>query len=213
MLRGGEVLAELVGDSLVTHAQRLPAELARALDVAGLQVSDVELLAVTTGPGSFTGLRVGIATAQGLAMARGLRVVPVSTLEALAHASAGDAPIGAWVDAQRGEVFATLYEPDARTVRVAAVSARPERVLEAWRPATGERQVVFIGDGAVRYRESIAGALGSRARVEAAPPLAAIAGRIAAADPARAVLPHAVVPIYIRKPDVELARDRRSRQP
>ena len=71
----------------VTHGQRLPAELAHVLDQASVRIDDVEVIAVAAGPGSFTGLRVGIATMQGLAMAQGAAVVPVSALEALARAA------------------------------------------------------------------------------------------------------------------------------
>jgi len=78
------VLVESPGDPAHTHGQRLPGELMRLLDQAGVRIEDVDLFAVAAGPGSFTGLRVGIATVQGLAMARRRRVVAGSTLDALA---------------------------------------------------------------------------------------------------------------------------------
>jgi hypothetical protein len=67
------------------------------------------------------------------------------------------------------------------------------------------RSAVFIGDGAVRYRD-----IAAAARLIPPPPLAGVIGRIAAEDPARAVPPHAIIPIYIRRPDAELARARRA---
>ena len=118
--------------------------------------------------------------------------------------------IGAWMDAQRGEVYATLYAPDGRDVRVSAVAATPDAVLDGWARAVGAHHVVFIGDGAVRYAEVIEATLGERAGVTPPPPLAGVIGQIAGTDPGRAVVPHAVVPIYVRKSDAELARDRRS---
>lgn len=211
VLRGDVILAELVGDPLVKHGQRLPGDLKRVLDMAGEALRNVALYAVAVGPGSFTGLRVGIATMQGLAMASGARIVPVSTLEALALAGVNATRlVGAWMDAQRGEVYATLYAPDGQDVRMPAVPARPEVVLDAWAQAIGAHDVVFIGDGAVRYRDVIEATMGERASVMPPPPLAGLIGRIAAANPGRAVVPHAVVPIYVRKSDAELARDRRS---
>lgn len=211
MLRGEVVLAEITGDPSLTHGQRLPSDLMRVLDMAGVGLGDVALLAVAAGPGSFTGLRVGIATMQGLAMAAGIRIVSVSTLEALARVAANATRlIGAWMDAQRGEVYATLYAPDGRDVRVSAVSAKPDTVLEGWSRTVGPHEVVFIGDGAVRYADVIEATLGERAGVTPPPPLAGVIGQIAAADPGRAVVPHVVVPIYVRKSDAELARDRRS---
>lgn len=211
MLRGDTVLAELCGDAALPHGQRLPLDLARVLEQAGVQPSEVSLLAVAAGPGSYTGMRIGIATMQGLAMASGARIVPVSTLEALARGgTAGPESIGAWMDAQRGEVYAALYGPGGGRVRLAPIAASPAAVLSAWAETIGAGSVRFIGDGAVHYREAIESALGPRATILAAPPLAGLVGQIAAGHPDRAVLPHAVVPIYVRKPDVELARDRRS---
>ena len=213
MLDGADILCELVGDGAVTHGQRLPGELARALEHAKVAIEQIDLLAVVAGPGSFTGLRVGIASIQGLAFARDLKIVPVSSLEALARhvrrVTGGEAAAAPWMDAQRGEVFATLYDADLSRVLVPPSSASPPATLETVRDAIGSGQVVFAGDGAVRYAGIISQTLEARARVlHPAPPLAAEAGRIAAAHPELAVLPHAVVPIYVRRPDAELARDR-----
>jgi tRNA threonylcarbamoyladenosine biosynthesis protein TsaB len=206
------VLSELSGDPAITHGQRLPGELLRALNAAGARLDDVDLLAVAAGPGSFTGLRVGLATMQGLAFARGLQVVTVSTFEAMARETLGraaDALIAPWIDAQRGEVFATLYAPGLGTVLAPASSAPPLDTLLNWQTALGSHRVVFVGDGAVRYRAAIEAALGNRARiVEPVPLLAGAIGRIAASEPHRAVAPHAVIPIYVRRPDAELSRDR-----
>jgi tRNA threonylcarbamoyladenosine biosynthesis protein TsaB len=217
VLRGGALLSEIAGDAGLTHGQRLPADLQRVLGVAGVGIDEIELFAVAAGPGSFTGLRVGIATIQGLAFARDRRVFAASALDALARAAVPDAPaspsdraVGVWMDAQRGEVFAQLFAADGRTSRAPAQSATPERVLDSWRDAAAGAAVTFIGDGAVRYRDAIAASAGPSARIVEPPPLAAIVGRMAAADPGRAVRPHAVMPIYIRKPDAELARDRRA---
>lgn len=213
LVRDGAVLLEEVGDPALTHGQRLPRDLMRLLDRGGVRLDEVDLLAVAAGPGSFTGLRVGIATMQGIAMAGNRRVVPVPTLEALARAARdGIDPVAAWMDAQRGEVFAALYAPDARTLLVEPSSEPPDRTLGRWAPALNGRER-FIGDGALRYRDVIA-----RARpdlnvpaclIEPVPPLAGFIGAIAAAEPERSVLPHAVVPIYVRRSDAELARDRK----
>src|SRR5262245_60283478 len=103
------VLVETRGDASRSHAERLPADLLRALELCGLSSSDIDVFAVACGPGSFTGLRIGIATIQGLAFAHNARVVPVSALMALAEAASQDlaagALVGAWMDAHRREVF------------------------------------------------------------------------------------------------------------
>jgi len=238
VLRDGAVLAEVSGDPAVTHGQRLPGELMRVLAQAEVRIEDVDLFAVAAGPGSFTGLRVGIATVQGLAMARSRRVVPVSTLDALAWAAANaagaaanaagaaanaagaadaagaaataDRRIAAWMDAQRGDVSAALYTPDGRGTLIAPQSSAPGVVLDRWGVETDITTAVFIGDGAVRYRADVEGRLGAGVLVTPPPPLARAIGAIAAADPGRSVLPHAVVPIYVRVSDAELARARRA---
>ena len=213
IVRDTAVVHEIVGDASRTHGERLPLEFERICNDARVSLHDIDVFAVAAGPGSFTGLRVGIAAIQGLAVALGRRVVPVSTLEAVAFAT-DDPPeyIGTWVDAQRGEVFAQLFVH--RIPRGEAFSAPPEIVLESWGREIALGNVAFHGDGAVRYSERIRAVIGPFARVaDAARPLAGAIGRIAAAEPQRAVLPHAIVPIYVRRPDAELARARREGGP
>lgn len=202
------------GDPSRTHGQRLPRELADALDEAGVRIEDVDLLAVAAGPGSFTGLRIGIATIQGIAMAHGKRVVPVSVLEALARSAVNaDRAIGAWMDAQRQEVFAALYSADGGDVLIEPVSAAPATVVHTWSESVDLPRVTFIGDGAVRHQDVLRRAIGDAAVIVSPPPLAGVIGQIAAGNPGRAVLPHAIVPIYVRRSDAELARDRRAALP
>ncbi len=146
LLRGDDVLYERSGDPSLTHGQRLPGDLMQACAAAGVQISDVELFAVAAGPGSFTGLRIGIATMQGLAMARGQKIVPVSTLEAIAVAAPeGAVRIAAWMDAQRGEVFAQLFERRGGQARAThrrdrgrtGRGPRAARTLAAWSELRG----------------------------------------------------------------------------
>jgi tRNA threonylcarbamoyladenosine biosynthesis protein TsaB len=207
----GVVRVERTGDPEVTYGQRLPAELTDVLEQAGVRIDDIDLFAVAAGPGSFTGLRVGIATVQGLAMAQGKRVVAVSALEALARAGTNaEHTIAAWMDAQRGEVFAALYAPDGRDLLIPPVSALPHAVLDTWAETAHASQTMFIGDGAIRHREFLLQEIGNQVRVIAPPPLAGLIGQIAVENPERADLPHAIVPIYVRKSDAELARARRA---
>jgi len=197
----------------MTHGQRLPGELMRVLEEAGVALAGVDLFAVAAGPGSFTGLRVGIATIQGLAMARGAKVVAVSALDALARAGVNARrPIGAWMDAQRGEVFAALYGPDGDDLLITATAMTPDLVLKMWAASTDIGQVTFVGDGAVRYEDILSARTGGDAQILPPPPLAGLIGQIAALTPGRAVLPHALAPLYIRRPDAELARARRQDQ-
>jgi tRNA threonylcarbamoyladenosine biosynthesis protein TsaB len=209
----GAVSWEGTGDPRLTHGERLPRELLTALDGAGIPLASVDLFAVAAGPGSFTGLRVGIAAMQGLAMATGRGIVPVSTLEALALAAAAAAPrlTAAWMDAQRGQVFAALYRDGSADPIEPPSAMTPAETLAHW-SSHDLGDAVFIGDGAVRYADVIRGVIPQASRILAPPPLAPIVGRIAAAAPHRAVNPHAVIPIYVRRPDAEIARLTRAKQ-
>ena len=117
LARDGHVLASRIGDAAVRHAVRLPGDLVALLASHGHTLADVDLFAAAAGPGGFTGLRVGLATIQGLAMALDRRVFVASTLDLLAVAGHAAAPqarwIGAWMHGMRGEVFTALYQPSA----------------------------------------------------------------------------------------------------
>src|SRR4051794_40970052 len=153
------VVAERAGDPSRSHAERLPADLLQLLDAHGLGIADVDLFAVTSGPGSFTGLRIGIATMQGFALARGRGLVGVSALDALAEASAcllaGETIVAAWMDAHRRDVFTRLYahepsRPGSRHRLTPMEEPRvddPSATLDRW---TANRWVpsLFIGGGA-----------------------------------------------------------------
>src|SRR5438876_6879629 len=117
---GERVVFERCGDGSRSHGERLPDEVIRALAASGLTSADVDLFAVAAGPGSFTGLRIGIATVQGLALVHRRRIAALSALDAVVHAAGGDLPagtvVGVWMDAQRRDVFSALYRISARPV-------------------------------------------------------------------------------------------------
>ncbi len=222
LVRDGRLLEVAEGDSGLTHAARLPGGILDALARHHLTLGDLDLYSVAVGPGSFTGLRIGIATIQGLAFAHGRRVVGVSALDALAEA-AGPAMAGidgaavlraAWMDAQRGEVYGRLYRPANMAWQPVTepVVARPSAVLDGWSDVLGLGAVEFVGDGARVYRERLVEMLGRRARVaDIVPPLAPAIAFMAARDAAAglAVSPGAIRPLYVRRPDAELARERK----
>jgi tRNA threonylcarbamoyladenosine biosynthesis protein TsaB len=129
------------------HAERLLALAEAALADVGATWADVDRLAVGIGPGGFTGLRLGVATARALAQGRGLPVVGVSSLQALAEPV--DAPaVAAVIDARRGEVFAAAWKDGAALMEPAALA--PEALAERLQAGT-----VAVGDGAVRFREQL----------------------------------------------------------
>jgi tRNA threonylcarbamoyladenosine biosynthesis protein TsaB len=221
--RDGALVEQRPGDAARTHAERLPADLAELLAAHGLTVKDVDLYAVASGPGSFTGLRVGIATIQGLALVHDRKVVAVSALEALAQCGAAEAPdatlAGGWMEAYRGEVFGALYRITARTDETglatleelaAPAVANPADLAADW-ARIWQAEGVIMGDAVPSSRDTLSAALPSSTQLLEPVPLAATIARIAHAHPERATLPHAIIPLYVRRPDAELARDRRDR--
>lgn len=211
----GIVVREEGSDAALPPATRLPLDLMTILDHGSMKLGDVDAFAVATGPGSFTGLRIGIATMQGLAFAAGKALVGVSALDALARIALNEAEadrIATWVDAWRGEVYAALYDGE-REVE-APVVASPEQVLTTLRAT----RTIFIGDGARTYRDQIHRVMGEAGRV-AAMPTPLLAGTIATLATARVDAsaladayspPHAIRPLYVRRTDAELARDARA---
>jgi tRNA threonylcarbamoyladenosine biosynthesis protein TsaB len=131
------------------HAGRVLGAAEEALAAAGLGWEDVERIAVGVGPGSFTGLRIGIATARALAQARGLPLVGVSTLQALARGAGDAGTVLAVLDARRGEAFAAAWGAGAFPPAALAPEVLAERVRAM--PAAP----LTVGDGAVRFRSSL----------------------------------------------------------
>jgi tRNA threonylcarbamoyladenosine biosynthesis protein TsaB len=210
LVRGPDVLLERMSDASQPPASRLPGELMTLVAAAGVTLLDVDIYAVATGPGSFTGLRVGIAAMQGLAFAAGKPLIGVSAFDALAELTrepAGARLIAPWVDAWRGEVYAAVYQDGAQVDP--PVVTHPDRLLERLQG----HSVAFVGDGAAAYRERILAASGIDAVLvdPLTPPLAATIARLAAAAAAGGELPppHAIRPLYVRRSDPELARDAR----
>lgn len=211
--RDAQLLALVHGDAARSHSERLPGEIEAALAQAGLQRHEIDLLAVATGPGAFTGLRIGLAAMQGLAMTLNLPVIGISALDALAAEADGAALVAPWMDAQRGEVFATLIDTAAGRTLETPIAGPPAVILAAWRGHLDGRAAVFIGDAAGRDAALIAAAGAGQWTTRLPPPLAPALARIAGLRAARgeAGLPHQLTPIYVRRPDVEIERERRER--
>lgn len=215
LTRGEHLLSVVAGDAARSHAERLPAEIEAALAHAGVQRADLNVLAVATGPGAFTGLRIGLAAMQGLAMTLGLPVIGISALDALAdEVDPAEADLVApWMDAQRGEVFATLVDRAANRVLESPLAAHPALVLDAWRPHLAGRRAIFIGDAAPRDAALFSGAGAEQWSVRVPPLLAPALARLAGRRAARGEggLPHQLEPLYVRRPDVEIERERKER--
>ncbi|HEV3002679.1 MAG TPA: tRNA (adenosine(37)-N6)-threonylcarbamoyltransferase complex dimerization subunit type 1 TsaB [Solirubrobacteraceae bacterium] len=214
------------------HAAQLLPLASRLLDAAGLRFTDLDRIAVGRGPGTFTGLRIGVATARALAQSTGADLVGVSTLQALATTakwsakgsdplSRGDADslraagregsdpftVLAVLDARRGEAFVGGWRGDEQVVAPAAVTpALLARVAEAAAPP-----LLAVGDGAVRFR-AVLEPCGATVPADGSPlhrlSALAVADLAAGAPPAGR---EGVTPEYLRLPDAEIAlRERRA---
>lgn len=193
------------------HATTLLPMIDAALTAAGLGLSDLDLLAVSIGPGSFTGLRIGLSIAKGFALAARLPVVGVPTLEALAHA-AGRRPglVCPVLDARKREVYGAGFRWAGETLEQVCEAA----VLEPQGfAACLSSPCTLVGDGVDAYESLWRRCLGDGATLVSArecPPrgssVAALGARLASfrgMDDASLL-----VPIYLRKPEAEVRRDR-----
>lgn len=202
LLDGESVRGEYLLDVRTTHSERLMSAIDRLLRDAGWSVQELQGLAVAVGPGSFTGLRIGLSTVKGLALALGLPVAPVPTLDAMAASLPwASLPVCPVIDARKGEVYTCLYRWDG---------ARMRREWEYLAISPGElarrlaEPVIVLGDGAAAIRSPLAH-LASPPRRSPSPAFVGSLGlerlrggeTVAAAD---------LAPLYLRPSEAELRR-------
>lgn len=206
---GDAVLAEVTIRIQQTHAKHLMGMIDTAIGLSGTPFSDIDGFAVTRGPGSFTGLRIGIATVKGLAAASGKPMVGVSTLETLAmQVACPSCLICPLLDARRGEVYSSRYRYRngcLERLRDEGVST-PEKAIEDI-----DETCLFLGSGAVLYREILVRRLGRRARFSPSFQNTIGASTVAYLSMAAFETGHTddvggFVPVYIRKSDAEINR-------
>jgi tRNA threonylcarbamoyladenosine biosynthesis protein TsaB len=200
LLRGGEVLAQAEAEVPRRHLEWLAPAIRRLLDEAGLQPPDVQALAVSTGPGGFTSLRIGLATALAWARARNVPLVGISTLAVVAAGVGGAEPVCAVVDVRQGAVAAALFVgPDAVHPRAGPVVGTVDDVLR--RLPVGPT-VTFAGDALRHYADLLQAARpGARCAPPSAwVPTAAALGRLACRRLSRGERDdlYRVRPLYVR---------------
>lgn len=191
---GDAVLASLHEDMAKGQAERLMDALSDLLDEAGVQMADLTALGVGVGPGNFTGIRISVAAARGLALSLGVPAIGVSLLEALAEGTA--APVLALLDARRDSVYAQIIgtQDEPRLLPLTDVA-------DVYRDHTGP----VIGHGAAQ----IAAALGGPSRDAAFAPAFAPAVAIARIAARRASTPAPrPTPLYVRSPDAAPSKER-----
>lgn len=146
----GRLLGELYLHVPTKHSATLMPAVDSLLQLAGFEPADLDAVGVVRGPGSFTGVRIGVATASGLAFGLNVPVWSVSTLDALIAGAPGNGAVCALLDARRNEVY--VKAQDGTEVLVPESAGPLSAVLEALAGIPG---VLFTGDGAIRYREQI----------------------------------------------------------
>ena len=206
LLDDDQVIGQSLLDVTLTHSERLMAMVDRLLADCGWDIASLGALAVSIGPGSFTGLRVGVATVKGLAMALGLPVAPVPTLDALAgNLPFADAPVCPVLDARKGEVYLSLYRwrEDGMRREWDYLALSPRAAAERL-----QAPVIVIGDGVPACLPYL-GRLGVGLRVAPpshSAPSAAVVGRLGlrALAVGKGVAAASLAPLYVRPSQAEL---------
>jgi tRNA threonylcarbamoyladenosine biosynthesis protein TsaB len=211
LLDGDHLIAEYTLCVRTTHSERLMATVDRLLSDCGWRIGEVEGLAVSIGPGSFTGLRIGVSTAKGLALALGIPLIGIPTLDALAAAVpyAAD-PVCPILDAKKGEVYASLFHWEAgEMVRDwGYLALTPEDLCSRL-----SGSVIFVGDGVAAFGGILSRALGPLAQF--APPARRLPSAACVAQlghrrllSGESVEPAKLTPLYVRPSEAELRRRR-----
>jgi len=198
------------------HVESLAPAIEQVLAQAEIPLADVDVVVVDVGPGLFTGLRVGVATAQGLAQGLGIGVLAVSSLEVLAAqalAAGWPGAVLAVIDARRGEVFTAAYERDGQVPgellppALRSPADLEAAAYEARTAASATADVLVIGDGARRYAQELGGAgvvLAGAAFAAPSPAALVALGLERLHSGARAVSAAEVQPVYLRPPDARI---------
>jgi len=208
-------ICELYLTSGQTHSRHLMRAILKVLEASDLALEQIGGFAATRGPGSFTGLRIGLSTVKGLAYATGKPLAGISSLEALAQPVVGEMArrVCAVIDARKNEVYYAIYRRvNGHLAEDTAPCVGPPESIP-----TSDERTLFIGDGATLYeavlrrRHADNAAIASPhlnvIRVSAVVHLAAYRFNSGHADPVETV-----APLYIRKSDAELAREGRLKQ-
>ena len=207
------VLAESTFTCNRSLSARLVPEIEHLLGLAGLTIKDIDLFAAAIGPGSFTGVRCGVATVQGLALATGKPCAGFSSLAMLSmNFALASHPVCTLLDARKSEVYAGLYDSSNGTpTRLIADCVMPIEQFLDLIVTQNDQPIIFVGEGALRYHETILAHRGERALFA---PISHNTGRAAhgailALDTFHkgiALTPAQLQPDYIRASEAEIAR-------
>lgn len=201
------LLAEVRLNVKSTHSEKLMTAVESALRQAGIGIDDIDVFCAATGPGSFTGLRIGLSTVKGFSFATGKPVVSVPTLEALAwNFPYSPHPVCTMFDARKSEVYAALFKWDHHGFEktVSEVSVDPVDIVK-----TFEGPIIYAGEGALLYRETIIAIAGKNALFAPPQHMSPSPANVAYLGLKKAVngdfsAPLNLVPLYIRRSEAEV---------
>ncbi len=161
VLEDDQLKTEFTVNNRLTHSETLLPMVREMMEIAGLELNSIDAVAVSAGPGSFTGLRIGAATAKGLALALNLPIISVSALEAMAHGLSvlSDAVICPIMDARRGQVYSAAYLGGACVVEEGARDIHEFLQMLTALEGTEETEFIFIGDGVPVHAETVSAEL------------------------------------------------------
>jgi tRNA threonylcarbamoyladenosine biosynthesis protein TsaB len=211
--RDGEIPARRFQAMERGQSEALIPMVVEVLKEAGLTFAEIDFIAVTVGPGAFTGVRIGLAAARGMALAGGLPIIGVTTFEAMAHGQDADERAGrslvVAIDAKRTDIYAQSFGPDLSPLGPAA-AVMPEALASALPVGP----LLIAGDGASLLRAALGAA--DMDRIRFAPgigaPDAVHVAALAAERTATAAVDAAPRPLYLRPPDARLPENGRPRR-
>lgn len=156
--KDGSIISDISINNGLVHSQMLMPVIEQALDNCGIEISQIDVFACSTGPGSFTGVRIAVSTVKGLAHAFGKPCAAVNTLEAAARGiySPGNL-VCALLDARRGQVYAAAYSDGKELIPPCALPV--EELAEKLRSLGKDRKIIFAGDGAPVHMTALTGLL------------------------------------------------------
>ncbi len=195
----GDVIAHELIAMPRGQAEALLPMLERLRTGAGLAYASFDRLAVSIGPGSFAGIRVGLAAARGLALALNLPLAGIGTLEVLAAGMPGTGPIAAMIDARNHQMYLQIFSQDLQPLGTAALLSIDE-AIPACQTHNAAGDLRLVGSGALLLAEAL-NIDPSRINAAALPDAAMVAARAALVT---AVPGHQVAPVYLRPPDAKL---------
>jgi tRNA threonylcarbamoyladenosine biosynthesis protein TsaB len=213
----GRLICESILNHKKTHSEKIMPMIDELLRDSEINIKDIDLFAVANGPGSFTGLRIGVSTVKALAHAVNRPIIGISTLEGLAYnLFAADGLISPIMDARRSQVYNAVYRWESGKL-TEVIKPRALALQDCINDFKDEKRVYFLGDGVPVYRDKIAETMGERAVFAPMTCLLQRASSLAALAEIKAEngvfdTYQTLMPFYLRKPQAEREYEEKSKE-